>query len=396
MHFSEENPSDQEILILRQEIMGMYGPDDGDYITEMHSLASGSPYYIPKEVFDQSIRLPFENTTIPVPVGYNKMLALKYGQDYMVPKSIAAGHDYPFYNGFIRAMYNPAKYETFEDFSEYIQNISGRFYKKFLSKATTPTCAVDISDDDAKRMHISHEEAVALSAQCEVLEEFKRLCAKINIKYYAINETLIATDTGDYSPVVPRGIEVAIHRRDLGDFIEILPQELGPWFNYSTLYSHTDHEDMRLMIWSDPYGCEPSEYAERFHGYTKRAYLFISLIDLVTEDKERDEIRKVVTKNLCVTAQSLPSAPPYGEDVMAVVREWEGILQVNFDTEHDLRCEFIKHADRMAGDIRDEQTRFVRLNSDYQDGIDATYNVSDFSDTVGVPFAITDIEVPHA
>ena len=396
--FSEENPSDQEILILRQEIMGMYGPGDSDYITEMHSLANGTPYYIPKEVFEKSIRLPFENTTIPVPVDYNEMLELKYGSDYMVPKNIAAGHDYPFYDGFIEAMYNPERYDTLEEFSEYIQNISARFYVSFLGKTSDSVLQLDEDDVDAlsDRMHISHEEVKTLAAQCELLEEFKRLCDKIDIPYYAINETLIAAETGDYSEVVKRGLEVAIHREDLGDFLEILPQQLDPWYNYSTMYSHDNHEDVRMILWSEPYMCEPNEFAKRFHGCTDSVYLYVSIIDLVTDDAERDEIRQVLTKNLFVTAKSMPTTPPYSEDVMALVREWEGILQISIDTSKNLKAEFIKHADRMSGDVRGEHCSKVRLNSDYQDGIDAVYNVSDFSDTINVPFAITKIEVPHA
>ena len=41
--------------------------------------------------------MKFENTTIPVPVGYDGILKLDYGEDYMVPKNIGSSHDYPFY-----------------------------------------------------------------------------------------------------------------------------------------------------------------------------------------------------------------------------------------------------------------------------------------------------------
>jgi lipopolysaccharide cholinephosphotransferase len=50
---------------------------------------------MPKAYFADSIDMPFENITIPVPVGYDEWLKLKYG-DYMKPVR-GAGHDYPFY-----------------------------------------------------------------------------------------------------------------------------------------------------------------------------------------------------------------------------------------------------------------------------------------------------------
>ena len=49
-----------------------------------------------KEYYDDIIRLPFENTTIPVPMAYDEMLRERYG-DYMKMVKNAGGHDYPFF-----------------------------------------------------------------------------------------------------------------------------------------------------------------------------------------------------------------------------------------------------------------------------------------------------------
>ena len=62
----------------------------------MHRLIGGQPYYVPKEAYDEAIMMPFENIEVPVPVGYDQILTLKYG-DYMKMINCGGGHEYPFY-----------------------------------------------------------------------------------------------------------------------------------------------------------------------------------------------------------------------------------------------------------------------------------------------------------
>ena len=49
-----------------------------------------------KKLYETTIRLPFENTTIPVPAYYNQMLTKKYG-NYCVFKKGGGAHNYPFF-----------------------------------------------------------------------------------------------------------------------------------------------------------------------------------------------------------------------------------------------------------------------------------------------------------
>lgn len=49
-----------------------------------------------KEVYDETVRLPFEYTDIPVVADYHDILAGKYG-NYLLPKMNVAGHDYPYF-----------------------------------------------------------------------------------------------------------------------------------------------------------------------------------------------------------------------------------------------------------------------------------------------------------
>ena len=50
----------------------------------------------PKQYYKRFIRIPFENTTIPVPVCYNTVLKRRYG-NYLQIHKVWGGHDYPYF-----------------------------------------------------------------------------------------------------------------------------------------------------------------------------------------------------------------------------------------------------------------------------------------------------------
>lgn len=96
--FNPENRPFHEIKRLFDELSARYSPDDADEVCSMlHQACDCSYYHIPKEAYQDSIDMPFENTTIPVPVGYDAILKVKYGDGYMTPLRVNSSHEYPFY-----------------------------------------------------------------------------------------------------------------------------------------------------------------------------------------------------------------------------------------------------------------------------------------------------------
>lgn len=81
------------------KISSMYNSTESDDVCSMIDFAMGwsREYRIPKEWYSSSIDMAFETTTIPVPIGYDGILKIKYGDSYMTPKQCASSHDYPFY-----------------------------------------------------------------------------------------------------------------------------------------------------------------------------------------------------------------------------------------------------------------------------------------------------------
>lgn len=90
-------PLKRQLLILGERLCALFREEEATEITSMIKYSNNPNYHMDKSVYASSIDMPFENTTIPVPKGYETVLRLKYGEDYMSPKNIRAGHDYPFY-----------------------------------------------------------------------------------------------------------------------------------------------------------------------------------------------------------------------------------------------------------------------------------------------------------
>lgn len=102
---------------------------------------------MPKEYYDQTIRIPFENTTIPVPYMYEEILTRRYG-DYMKLVKSTGGHDYPFFGiqqkemeeilnfGFQRYLYQPDHTEYRKYNAENVVNIKEGSYKIILREGT--------------------------------------------------------------------------------------------------------------------------------------------------------------------------------------------------------------------------------------------------------------------
>ncbi len=90
--------SERELAIslyhLAELQMGRVDPEDSDTVCQLFPWGLKGKAGEKKEYYDQSIRLPFEDTTIPVPARYNQCLRDRYG-DYLVIRKGASAHDYP-------------------------------------------------------------------------------------------------------------------------------------------------------------------------------------------------------------------------------------------------------------------------------------------------------------
>ncbi len=88
---------DRQLLDIYEKLTSMYTSEESDHIGIYASMVNTGDidYCFDKEWFSSYQEMPFENTMIPVPAGYDAFLKKRYG-DYMT-HHISFAHDYPFY-----------------------------------------------------------------------------------------------------------------------------------------------------------------------------------------------------------------------------------------------------------------------------------------------------------
>ena len=87
----------KQLYALAEKVCARYNDkkEQSEYISSI-ALRTTKDYKVPKKCYEEMVRVPFENTTIPVPVGYDEILKIKYG-DYMKAVRDGGSHEYPFY-----------------------------------------------------------------------------------------------------------------------------------------------------------------------------------------------------------------------------------------------------------------------------------------------------------
>jgi phosphorylcholine metabolism protein LicD len=377
--FAGKIPTDSELMDLWNRVAGMFTEEEADYYTQMDHMAIGNDYRMPKAVLASAIRMPFENITMPVPMGYQWILEHNYGEDYMTPKNIAAGHDYPFYNKIadkVAAKRGLSLEQTLAD----IEKTTLDYYISFLHKSPEPAldeaaCA-RLLGISSMQSGISPEQAMELAAW-EAYAEVKRLCDQHRIRLYFL---------GDF--------HLAMYRPDYSRFLKILPKELDPWFDYSSVYSHDGHTDLRCFVLSDPYGCKKEDYLCRFHGCPDMVGVDIAVIDGICDETEKEELRVGLVKGLLHTAAAMPTEPPYGEDIQKVAEEWSHLTNLPIDLEANLQTEMTRAADIIAGAKREEPVRY-QIFAQLQDGIEMTYETAAFTEARELDLGPVSVLVPQ-
>ena len=116
---------------LAEQQMAKVRPSETDRVGQVFPwvLKNGINAAEQKEFYESLIRLPFEDTTIPVPAAYNIVLASRYG-NYNEIRKVWDGHDYPY----------------FESQKEEMEKLSGEKFPGFVFASKM----LDRSDVDTK------------------------------------------------------------------------------------------------------------------------------------------------------------------------------------------------------------------------------------------------------
>ena len=362
IEFTKEEPDLYELTVLYDEIQSTYSEDDSDYISELPCIMLGGDYYLPKHTYKNIVRVPFENLMVPIPENYDEVLRVKYGDDYMIPVNRRGGHDYPFYNESIRETMSSVGKDSFEKTKANIEKISSEFYRRFINRDMSPV--LEFSKEELS----SNPNARIQAALLETLEEVLRLCENNNIKYYYIDGSKDEIESIRDFSCSATGIHIGMMRSDYMLFQQILQEELDPWFDYRSIYSHKEHTDMRTYVITDAYGTNDGEYEERFHGCNDIVGIDIAAIDMVNDDDSIEALKKNVITKLLDTANSVPNNPPYDDSVLDVINQWEDLLQIEINKKGHLPNEFVKVADNVAMSDNNAMYKRMRISADIIDG----------------------------
>ena len=100
-----------QLRALLEKLFAQVDEKNAKYIT-LYPLWMGSHSYVfPASYYEHSIRMKFENTTIPVPTCYDGILRLKYGSSYMTPVRSGGAHEYPYYEDHVQVLREHFGYE---------------------------------------------------------------------------------------------------------------------------------------------------------------------------------------------------------------------------------------------------------------------------------------------
>lgn len=97
MKIKREGDICERLYDIVTSLYALYHEDEADEIALMPLWLEYGTHSYPKKYFENSVRLPFEQTTIPVSSAYDIMLRKKYG-NYMSMVRSGGTHDYPYYN----------------------------------------------------------------------------------------------------------------------------------------------------------------------------------------------------------------------------------------------------------------------------------------------------------
>lgn len=397
MKFSQEFPTCHELLILIDEVAGMYGAADGGTLTQADCFIGRDNYFISAEAYAETVRVPFENMMAPIPVGYDEILRVKYGDDYMTPVNTGAGHGYPYYDVCLREMFGLDEDASLDEAKEYVEKLASDYYRNFINQTADNSIALDsayFKETIEKGILVTEETKRIRAAELEILSEIQRLCRKYGLTYYAYGETLIGAIKHNGFVPGAEDICIAMNRDDYMNFLKLLQTELGAWFDYEDVYTNGTHTDMRCYVMTDGYMVSDDMYLHRFHGCPHKVAICVAAIDGMPDNSYQEAMRTAYVKGLLDTSRVMPEIPPYNEDVIRVVEEWKQISDVVINTDVSLKREFIRCADVVARACVDMESERVRIFAEMQENIDRTYQRKWFDQAVEVPFDEITISVP--
>ena len=95
--FAADRPLDNQLEILYDQVCRVTEEADADYVVRYDEYTKDRSKKFLKKCLEHTVDVPFENITMPVPIGYDEILRARFGTAYIRPSRERGAHDYPYY-----------------------------------------------------------------------------------------------------------------------------------------------------------------------------------------------------------------------------------------------------------------------------------------------------------
>lgn len=234
----------------------------------------------------------------------------------------------------------------------------------------------------------------AWAAQLEVLEEVKRVCGILGIKFFADWGTLLGAVRHHGFIPWDDDMDIAMLRKDYMRFLSEAPVLLEKYYEIKSVYNDPEDDTIKARIINGRHICFEPDFLAKFHGCPYVVGIDIFPVDNITDDKRALDKQIESLRFLLRTAESVPEKGPYGAEVLELMKKIEKTFGIPVNYNNRLKHELKKIYDVVCSLYQDENSAEVCSMIDFAEGWDYHAKKEWYEDICEMPFENTTIPVP--
>ena len=235
----------------------------------------------------------------------------------------------------------------------------------------------------------------AWAAQLEVLEEVKRVCEILGIKFFADWGTLLGAVRHHGFIPWDDDMDIAMLREDYMRFLSEAPVLLEKYYEIKSVYNDPEDDTIKARIINGRHICFEPDFLARFHGCPYVVGIDIFPVDNITDDKRALDKQIESLRFLLRTAESVPEKGPYGAEVLELMKKIEKTFGIPVNYNNRLKHELKKIYDIVCSLYHDENSAEVCSMIDFAEGWDYHAKREWYEDICELSFENTTIPVPE-
>lgn len=233
----------------------------------------------------------------------------------------------------------------------------------------------------------------AWAAQLEVLEEVKRVCGILGIKFFADWGTLLGAVRHHGFIPWDDDMDIAMLRKDYMRFLSEAPVLLEKYYEIKSVYNDPEDDTIKARIINGRHICFEPDFLAKFHGCPYVVGIDIFPVDNITDDKRALDKQIESLRFLLRTAESVPEKGPYGAEVLELMKKIEKTFGIPVNYNNRLKHELKKIYDVVCSLYHDENSAEVCSMIDFAEGWDYHAKKEWYEDICELSFENTTIPV---